>query len=414
MSFILLMTLSAALHAETAPAITTSNVIVRMSVEDCLKQKPARANGKQNSEASFHRLENKDDLPIASANGKISDIKTALTQTLQKCSKIAKSQVAIGSCKVDAQDWCQKSNSKLLELAEKSGNDIKKLQQLAKQEFDWFQLYGPEGKNDIQYTGYYSPTLEASRLPRSEYKIPLYKLPAEIVQIEENGKQVWRINKNGSFVPGAARQEIEDGALKGRNLELGYIKNTFDLLDFQIEGAGNLNMREPDGKIHSIFVNYAGANGQVSQRPAQVMRCMGLPRETWANNDGIRKYFAENPDQVAQITGYDKSYVFFKEEKVGPTGVKDIVLTPLVSLACDPKIIPFGFPSLYSTQEPESLENRKQVTHTRIGSCNDVGGAIKGQHFDVFEGKDQLARVRAERMDNRGTLFIPVPKNCGK
>jgi membrane-bound lytic murein transglycosylase A len=105
--------------------------------------------------------------------------------------------------------------------------------------------------------------------------------------------------------------------------------------------------------------------------------------------------------------------VFFRElptpangTQDGPIGAMGVPLTPLRSLAVDPRIINLGAPVwLASTQPNGGPMLRKLMV------AQDTGGAIKGGvRADYFWGFGAQAGVEAGRMRQRGSLWVLLPR----
>ena len=91
----------------------------------------------------------------------------------------------------------------------------------------------PHGKPDGFFTGYYETEVEGSRAPTDEFKVPLYSAP--------RGRRSRRkLKAPCSAISTAA--EIEDGALKGKNLEICYVKNPVDAFFAQIQGSTRVKL----------------------------------------------------------------------------------------------------------------------------------------------------------------------------
>lgn len=83
----------------------------------------------------------------------------------------------------------------------------------------------------------------------------------------------------------------------------------------------------------------------------------------------------------AKATGEIK---FYPDKNEYGSGNRGNALTPYKSIACDQKIYKFGqkfyIPSAKGAILPDG------TTHDGIFSCDDIGGAIKGNHIDTFIG----------------------------
>ena len=250
--------------------------------------------------------------------------------------------------------------------------------------FHWFRL-GP----DFSFTGYYEPTLEASRKPSGRLSHPLYKLPPDV----RSGR------------PYYTRKQIDrNGALRGRGLEIAYVDET-DAFFLHIQGSGRLKFK--DGSI--IHVLYAGKNNRAYVSLGRVMKERGILPEGGVNMQAIRKYLAENPGQRAELFDENPSYVFFRAENYGPVGSMGSIVTPWVSLAVDRNVIPQGSVTMILTLLPGS---DGQHTHPfpALTLPQDSGGAIKGHRIDLFCGAEDQAAHVAGHLDVKGALYILLAK----
>lgn len=398
--------------------------------EECIATKPPSNPGSPIATPVMRKVVDPSVFPLDEVSGKktvnlvhgdLKKFREGLNRQIANCSKSSKlgEVFEIGTCKMTRQAWCLDSNRKLLAIANKS-KSMRELVDASLGEFDWYELEGPKGSGNVFFTGYNSPTLEVSRIKAGDYKYPIFAKPPELVRVVDPtiGKSVWRVvAADGSYVKFPPRAAIDTtdqskSVMSGRGLEIAYAKDLFDIYILQLEGAGTLKIREKNGKITTAFANYAASNGQSGPRPAKVLRCQGLGPEH-LTIPGMRKYFALHPDQLAPVLNYDQSYVFFIEQQQGPMGVDGLQLTAGVSMATDTTVVPIGYPLFYSTKVPVGVKHPdKMRSMSRMGITQDIGGAIKGAHFDLFWGGDAYAELASGVMKERGSLFIPVTKNC--
>jgi len=103
----------------------------------------------------------------------------------------------------------------------------------------------------------------------------------------------------------------------------------------------------------------------------------------------------------------DKSYVFFQEKPIGDaalgaTGTLGASLTPLASLAVDPRIHALGVPVFVSADGADPVH--------ALMVAQDTGGAIRGAaRGDIFFGFGPGAEGRAGAMKAQGRLFLLLP-----
>lgn len=70
------------------------------------------------------------------------------------------------------QNRVQRSLLRFRQLVAQS-KSASQLRDAVKQEFDFYQAVGKDNKGAVQFTGYYQPSYQASRVPTKEYKYPL-------------------------------------------------------------------------------------------------------------------------------------------------------------------------------------------------------------------------------------------------
>lgn len=255
-------------------------------------------------------------------------------------------------------------------------------------EFSWYRL-GP----DPGFTGYYEPTLRASKVRTPEFTHPLYRLPRDV--------------KKGR--PYYDRRAIDlNGALKGRGLELAWIEDPVDAFFLQVQGSGRLAFT--DGTSSHIL--YAGKNNRAYVSLGRVMKEEGLLEPDNVSMRSIRQYLAAHPDKRDELLCRNPSYVFFRLSDTGPYGAMQQVLTPLGSVAVDRRVIALGSILVYGVPYPGSEEPEGPVVQGGNGMlygiavAQDTGGAIKGKRLDLFAGAGPEAEYLAGHLDTPGAVFL--------
>lgn len=253
---------------------------------------------------------------------------------------------------------------------------------LLQNSFRWVAIPG-----GIDYSGYYEPLVEASRVKKPGYGHPIYKVPPDLASYRK---------KHGKYHD---RRTIEAGkALAGRNLELAWAKSPVDVFFLEIQGSGRLVF--DDGT--EAYVNYAGQNGHKYKSSGRIMREKGLLKR--GDIFEQRQWFRDHPDRVQEILHDNPSFVFFKFGGRGPTGAMGHTVDDWLSLATDRKYIPLGSVVAYGVNIPD--EKRGQIPLRGIGFAQDVGGAIKRNRIDIFCGAGQRANYVASHLDARGPAWI--------
>ncbi len=219
-------------------------------------------------------------------------------------------------------------------------------------------------------TGYYEPTMAASRVQQGPYQTPLYRLPASL-----RGGNPWFSRQQMATDPSA------QATLRGQ--EIAWLADPIDALLLQIQGSGRLMLTEPDGKQRQVRVAYAGHNGHPYRSVGRWLLDQGLIREgTW---EAIRAWAQQNPQRVNDMLWSNPRVVFFREEALsdfdaqfGPRGAQGVALTPGRSIAVDRDSIPYGTPVWLQSVGP-TAQLRKLVLAQDTGSA--IVGAVRADYF---------------------------------
>ncbi len=252
-------------------------------------------------------------------------------------------------------------------------------------EFNWYRI-GP----DFGITGYYEPTLEASRTKSSKYNYPIYRVPPDL----------------RSGVPYHTRNAIDrKGALAGRGLEIAWVTSETDAFFLHIQGSGRL--RFADGSVTHVL--FAAKNNQAYVPLGRVLRDEGLLAPDNVNMPSIRKCIKENPRRQAEFFDKNPSYIFFREAEKGPLGAMGRPLTSWVSTATDRKVLPHGLLVFLTVPLPDK-DGNMTVPFNGLTLPQDVGGAIKGNRTDFFCGPGERAEHVAGYLNAKGATYILVKK----
>lgn len=281
--------------------------------------------------------------------------------------------------------WAQLGNS-LTRLERILPNLDRHPTRLAK-EFTWYRR-GP----DIEFTGYFEPTLKASLVETPRFNHPLYRLPPDV----RKGRRYHD------------REAIDEkGVLKGRGLEIAWVEDKVDSFFLQVQGSGRLEF--PDGSIKHVL--YAGKNNCSYVSLGRVMREKGLLEPDNVSMQTIRDYLDRNPQEVSSLLCENPSYVFFRLADSGPIGAMGVPLLPRVSLATDNRVIPLGSLMAFAVPLPgNNGEPARGGLLAGIGIAQDRGGAIKGNRADLFCGAGSWAEHVAGYLDMPGAMFLLIAK----
>ncbi len=254
-------------------------------------------------------------------------------------------------------------------------------------------------------TGYYEPEIRGARSRMPGYETPIYRRPPELIDVDLGafseslkGKRISGMIEGRRLVPYAERKAIDDGALAGRGLELGWAADPVELFFLHIQGSGRLIL--PDGG--SMRIGYDGQNGRDFTGLGRMLLERGVLPPGQASMQGIMAYLRAQPDGGRALMHENRSYIFFRELSGGPVGALGVEVVGRVSAAADPLYVPLGAPFIVALDRPEA---------NGLWVAQDTGGAIKGANrFDTFWGAGAEARDIAGGMAARGQAWLLLPK----
>jgi len=244
-----------------------------------------------------------------------------------------------------------------------------------------------EDGTPMQFTGYFEPELNGSKVRDDRYKYPIYAKPAEA--------------DGGTWL---TRREIEEtGALSGRGLEIAWLDDPVDVFFLQVQGSGRIKL--PDGR--SIRVGYAGKNGREYSSVGRELVRRGVYSQHEVSAQVIRNWVKRNPVDGRMLLWTNDSYVFFREvsevpSDKGPLGAMNRSITTMRSIAVDPSFTKLGAP-VWIEKEGKNALNRLMI-------AQDTGSAIKGaQRADIFFGTGARAGAEAGHINDGGRMVVLWP-----
>lgn len=259
-------------------------------------------------------------------------------------------------------------------------------------DFRLFQSRGKTGADDVLFTGYFLPVYEASAVRTDEFSVPLYARPAE----RDRRRRI------------ADHRAVDQGALKGRGLEVAWLRSKLDRFFLMVQGSGILVY--PDGTRRSA--RYAGGNGHQYTAIGRLLVEDGhIPREE-ISMQRIRQFFSRRPELEDAYLHRNRSFVFFRIDDTPPLGLGAIPLTPDVSVATDPRVFGTGLLGLAAYDRPYAAPAAGPAPtrpHIHPVIAQDAGGAIKGPgHIDIFTGTGDTAGIPAGFLNHTGGLWFLV------
>lgn len=264
-------------------------------------------------------------------------------------------------------------------------------------------------------TGYFEPLMQGSRTPTDNFKTPIYKRPADLVNLVDEaqrgaaGNALTHARKTATGTePFATRADIEKGALKGKGLELLYMANPVDVFFLQIQGSGRIQLT--DGT--TVRVSYDGKNGHPYSSIGRYLIDKGILDANRMSLDALAVWLKADPARAQPVMWHNKSYVFFRElqgeEGKATLGVHSIPLTPGRSVAVDAGYHDLGVPIFVSANLPHVV---KGGAFNRLMIAQDVGSAIKGpERGDLFFGSGPEAAKIAGVTKHPGRFHVLLPR----
>ncbi len=240
------------------------------------------------------------------------------------------------------------------------------------------------------FTGYFEPELRGSRAPSRLFTVPVYRRPADL-----------------GDKPYYTRAEIEQGALKGKGLEIVWVQDPVALYEAQVQGSASVHLAEGG----TLSLGFDGSNNRPYTAIGSVLADMGVMKREDVTWPAIRDWLKRHPQQGRDVMRKNERYIFFKDTRsAAPTGSQGVQLTAQRSLAVDTTFTPYGTPVWIETVRPVAGRPGATEAYRRLMIAQDSGTAIKGPaRGDVFFGSTQQAADWAGRMVSGGRAIVLVP-----
>jgi membrane-bound lytic murein transglycosylase A len=280
------------------------------------------------------------------------------------------------------------------------------------------------GETEVFITGYYEPEIEGNLEPGNGFTVPFYRRPPELrtrspgaaktkgpTRAAAAKRSKSGVRQGGRFVPFHDRAAIEDGALKGRELELVWTNDEIDAFFTHIQGSARVRL--PDGSL--MRINYDAQNGHPYLAVGRILIERGIVPKEEMTMDKIRTYISEHPEDGRELMRMNRSYVFFREVKGlesadEPAGAQGVSLTVNRSIAVDRALHVYGTPFWIEATLPIEHESA-ETPFRRLMVAQDTGGAIVGPaRADIYFGAGVEAGAVAGRLRHPGTFYMLVPR----
>ena len=259
-------------------------------------------------------------------------------------------------------------------------------------------------------TGYYEPEIDGARVKSAKFSVPVYGRPDDLVAVTPDelrardsaaGTLTAMRKTDDGLVAYYTREEIDEGALDKRNLEIVYLTDPVELFFMQIQGSGRVRLA--DGS--TVRLSYAGKNGYPFTSIGKRLAALPEGKPKSLSMQGIKAWLRQDPERGKTMMWQNKSYVFFKvldetDGADGPVGAQSVSLTPGRSLAVDASFHDLGLPIFV---EAPALKGDDGKPFRRLMIAQDVGSAIRGvERGDIFWGSGDDAGAIA------GTTHAPA------
>lgn len=269
--------------------------------------------------------------------------------------------------------------------------------------FDFFPAPRSAALDDVLFTGYYQPVIDASPVETSNYRYPVYREPDEL-----RGRR-GRARKAAGY----SRHDIDVlGALRGKGYEIAWLRDPVDRFFLHIQGSGLLRMT--DGR--ELPLNFAASNGRRYTSIGKVLIDEGkLDRESMSMQR-IRAYLAEFPGEREALFARNERYVFFRLGEEGPLGSLGVPLTAGRSAATDHRFYPKGALLFVETETPV-VDGQGELVglrpFVRFVLNQDTGAAIRGPaRVDLYFGSGDEAGEQAGYMKSTGRLYLLLKREA--
>lgn len=284
----------------------------------------------------------------------------------------------------------------------KSNLEGEELDLLIKQEFDFFKSVGTKEKGGVLFTGYFEPLFKGSLEETSTYHYPLYKTPPDIV-LDRHHKVKGRKTKDGKIIPTYwTRQDIDNkGVLKGKNLELVYLDNPYDVYMAQFQGSVAVEL--PNGQIKRFGYSTRNRSTVGFSLAQEMLKANKLTKKELLPSI-IADYFYKHPHELPHYLKNNTSYVFFTEREHGPMGALSVYLQKERVIATDYRLFP---KAALAFVDLKLYKNKQNHPFQSFVLNQDTGGGVMGPgRCDIFFGTGDEAKLKASDMHSVGQLYF--------
>lgn len=337
----------------------------------------------------------------------LEEARPALERSCGRIAKTADAEIGTGPAARPAGAWKTACASVLA-----AGNDRNALRAAFEAAFVPHQVSAAAGDTGT-FTGYYEATLNGSLTPDERFRFPLYAPPSDLITVALKdfvpnftpgavpATIVGRV-EGRAFKPYAARAEIDSDGFRDRAEVVAWVDDPVAAHILHIQGSGQIVL--PDGTIQRV--GFAAHNGRQFTGLGRILIDEGVLSASGVSMIAVRDWLQKNPDRAKALMDKNARYIFFRRiDGDGPIGAEGVALTPLRSLAVDPRAIPLGAPMWLDVADPDGVPLKRLMMAQDVGAA--ITGAIRG---DIFWGAGDAAFAKAARMNAKGRYFVLLPK----
>lgn len=253
--------------------------------------------------------------------------------------------------------------------------------------FDLLPIDSAKGSGQGNFTGYFTPELNGSRIRTERFRIPVYgKPPRELANL--------------------SHADIANGALAGRGLEIAWIDNPFELYIAHVQGAALIHFQ--DGS--QSMVDYAASNNHSFSSVGDYLHKSGHKTGSLSNAE-VDKWLHEHPEKMHEALTSNQRYIFFKETGEIPTTASGNGVIPGHTIAVDSHHIPHGSVLLAELPRFDAAGNIIG-SEWRLLFAQDRGKNIQGSgRMDLYLGIGKAAESMAYKISGAHRTYLLIRKS---
>ncbi|QCI23969.1 murein transglycosylase A [Buchnera aphidicola (Macrosiphoniella sanborni)] len=262
------------------------------------------------------------------------------------------------------------------------------INELSKFGINLFQMKGIDNYGNVKITGYYTPIIQARKIKTGNFKYPIYSMPN-------------RIDKNHTL---PKRKDIYNGILDKKYI-LAYSNSLINNFIMEIQGSAFIDYGH-NKKL--TFFSYAGKNGWPYKAIGEILINRGEINKKNMSMQAIKFWCQRHSErEIKDIFEKNESFVFFKETNQKEVyGASSIPLISKASIAVDQSIIKSGSVILLKMPLLDKNGIFTNQYEMILVVALDVGGAIKDQHIDIYQGIGKQASILAGFYNHYGYAWI--------